>query len=134
MDIKLKNNPDLWLTEILWAALSHKDFRKIPWIIAGDLNSSVTFDTMWKGGPHGNQEIIDRLSALGLTECLYYHQGKITPTFRNPSNKQIIHQLDHLFVSNRVTDHLLSCETGKTRRVFDESLSDHLPIIADFRE
>jgi exonuclease III len=68
--IKLKNNPDIWLTEILWAALSSTDLDELPWIVAGDLNSSITFDTLWNDGPRGNQEIQDRMSDLGLLECL----------------------------------------------------------------
>jgi endonuclease/exonuclease/phosphatase family metal-dependent hydrolase len=56
----------------------------------------------------------------------------LVPTFRNPSNGQIVHQLDHLFVSAKLATHLTSCKTGERDRVFGESLSDHLPIIADF--
>lgn len=131
--IQLKNNPDVWLTEILYAALSSQNIKEVPWIVAGDLNSSVTFDTMWKGGPRGNQEIQDRMVALGLTECLRHFQGKLCPTFRNPSNNQVVHQMDHLFVSNAMIEKLSSCVTGDANRVFGGSLSDHLPIIAEFR-
>jgi exonuclease III len=130
--IQLKNNRDLWATEILWAALQNENTTDVPWIVAGDFNSSVTFDTMWKGGPHGNQEIQDRMVALGLIECLALFQGKLTPTFRNSSNKQIIHQMDHLFVSKKMTEHLKSCIAGDSNRVFNGSMSDHLPIIAEF--
>lgn len=131
--IQLENNPDIWVTELLWASLkSEKNMEDIPWIIAGDFNSSVTFDTMWKGGPRGNQEIQDRMATLGLTECLALFQGKLTPTFRNASNKKVIHQMDHLFVSNKIAKRLVSCVTGNPNRVFDGSMSDHLPIIAEF--
>ncbi|MCP4142509.1 MAG: endonuclease/exonuclease/phosphatase family protein [Chloroflexi bacterium] len=130
--IQLENNPDIWVTEILWAALMNENLTDTSWIVAGDFNSSVTFDTMWKGGPHGNQEIQDRMVALGLTECLALFQGKITPTFRNTSNKKVIHQMDHLFVSKKMAERLTSCTTGDANRVFDGSMSDHLPIIAEF--
>lgn len=131
--IQLKNNPDIWLTEILYAALLSENLGGIPWLVGGDLNSSVTFDTLWKGGPRGNQEIQDRMLALGLKECLRLAQGELTPTFKNPSNKKIIHQMDHLFATNDLTDNLIFCETGQAERVFDGSLSDHLPIIAEFK-
>jgi exonuclease III len=130
--VKLKNNPDVWLTEILWAGLKHDYHTEHPWIVAGDLNSSVTFDTLWKGGPRGNQEIQDRMSDLGFTECLASAQGQLTPTFKNPSNKQIIHQLDHLFASKQIFERLVKCQTADPKRVFDESMSDHLAILAEF--
>jgi hypothetical protein len=60
------------LTEILWSAILNENIKDLPWIVAGDLNSSVTFDTMWQEGPRGNQEIQDRMSALGFTECLRF--------------------------------------------------------------
>jgi exonuclease III len=130
--IKLKNNKDVWLTELLWAALKHDKHTEHPWIVAGDLNSSVTFDTLWSGGPHGNQEIQDRMSGLGLTECLAFAQKQLTPTFKNPSNKKIIHQLDHLFVNDQMIERLERCETADQERVFDERMSDHLAILAEF--
>lgn len=130
--IKLKNNPDVWLTEILWAALQHADRTEHPWIVAGDLNSSVTFDTLWTGGPRGNQEIQDRMVALGFTECLAFSQGQLTPTFENPRGKQVIHQMDHLFASDQMIPRLAKCETADPKRVFGESMSDHLPIIGEF--
>jgi endonuclease/exonuclease/phosphatase family metal-dependent hydrolase len=131
--VKLENNPQVWLTEILWAFLLNQDMNESSWIVAGDLNSSLTFDYMWKGGPRGNQEIQDRMSELGLIECLRFFQGKLTPTFENPRDKKIVHQIDHLFVSEHMIEHLISCKTGDKDRVFGGSLSDHLPIIADFR-
>jgi endonuclease/exonuclease/phosphatase family metal-dependent hydrolase len=131
--IKLKQNPNVWVTELLWAALLDTcNSDQPPWVVAGDLNSSETFDHMWGSGPRGNREILDRMNDLGLRECLRQSQSTLVPTFRNPSNGQIVHQLDHLFVSAKLATHLTSCKTGERDRVFGESLSDHLPIIADF--
>lgn len=49
-EIKLVNNPDLWVTELLWAGLrTTMQIEKDEWIVAGDFNSSVTFDYMWGG-------------------------------------------------------------------------------------
>lgn len=131
--VKLKNNPKVWVTEILWAALANEDLHKTPWVVAGDLNSSVTFDWYWSGKPRGNQEIQDRMKDFGLVECLATFNGELVPTFRNPRDKKIIHQMDHVFVSNALADQILSCETGDSARVFEGSLSDHLPIIAEFQ-
>ena len=127
--IKLSNNPDVWVTEILWAALLSEDLDELPWIVAGDLNSSVTFDATFGSG---NQEVQDRMSSLGFIECLSSSQGGFTPTFKNPHGGKVIHQMDHLYVPEAMKSRLLSCLTGDEKEVFNNSLSDHLPIIAEF--
>jgi hypothetical protein len=129
--VKLKLNPKVWVTELLWAALLDTAVGEPPWIVGGDLNSSVTFDFVW-GKPRGNQEIQDRMSALGFTECLRKSQGQLVPTFRTPRGGKVIHQMDHLFVSSGKASSLTSCTVGDSARVFAGSLSDHLPIVADF--
>lgn len=129
---QLKNSSDLWVTEILWAALKRHAVTSAPWVVGGDFNTSPTFDTLWPGGPHGNYEVLDRLAQLGLVECLRSSQGKLVPTFRNPRGGKIIHQIDHLFVAAELAASLEGCVIGDEGLVFGESLSDHLPIIADF--
>ena len=42
-----------------------------PFIVAGDLNSSETFDYLWHGDPSGNREIMDRMNALGFYDCFH---------------------------------------------------------------
>jgi exonuclease III len=131
-EIKLQNNNDLFLTEIIWAIL-----RDIPqmnrenWIIGGDFNSSETFDYLWGRGPRGNREILDRMNALGFIECLREKNGKLIPTFQNPSNKKIIHQMDHLFMHKSLYENVCKCYVGDPNNVFNSRLSDHLPIIAE---
>jgi exonuclease III len=76
--VKLKSNPDLWVTEILWSALKNARPKEELWVVGGDFNSSETFDKEWqiKNGikfgikSSGNREIIDRISDIGFTECL----------------------------------------------------------------
>ena len=72
---------------------------------------------------------------LGLVECLRHKQGALTPTFRNTSNGGIVHQMDHLFVTEVLAQRLTACDTGSRDRVFGSHprLSDHLPVVADFR-
>ncbi len=130
--VKLTHNPDIWVTELMWAALRNVQSDEIPWIVAGDLNSSSAFDILWDDGPRGNQEIQDRMSALGFVECLRHAQGQLTPTFRNPKGGQVLHQMDHLFVPKRLIARLAACRVGDPKIIFAGSLSDHLPIIADF--
>jgi exonuclease III len=130
--VRLAQNADVWLADVLLAALqaieSPPDVR---WIVGGDFNLSETFD-LWKGGPRGNREYLDRMAAFGLTECLRHTTGALTPTFRNASGGKIVHQMDHLFVSRPLADRLTECRVGCAERIFDSGLSDHLPIIAEF--
>jgi exonuclease III len=130
--VRLTQNKDVWVADLLWASIQKlKPEAHEYWIIAGDFNLSETFD-LWKGGPRGNREYLDRMQTLGLCDCLRNAQGVLTPTFKNPSNGVIKHQMDHLFATDDLVQHLTVCYTGSRRRVFDQNLSDHLPIIADF--
>ncbi len=138
--VKLKENPRLWPTELLWSALKNSNLEDTPWIVGGDYNSSETFDKYYKlkhglkGGlvTGGNKEIRDRMYDLGFKECLLEGRGKLTPTYKH-TNGQIIHQLDHLYVTNKLCRQLLACDVGN-KKILDESISDHLPIMADFSE
>lgn len=129
--VKLTDNPDVWVHDLLWAGLSHlRPHPNEPWIVAGDFNASETFDLTFGSG---NKELLKRMSNLGLIECLRYSKGKLTPTYKNVKNKRIEHQIDHLFVTSILAQRLINCDVGDRARVFDKGLSDHLPIIADFR-
>ena len=130
--VRLTLNPDVWVCDLLWASLKQLQPDPIePWIIGGDFNLSETFD-LWRGGPRGNREYLDRMATLGLVESLRYSKGSLTPTFRNTSNNSIKHQMDHLFITKTLVQSLLACDTGSRERIFDTGLSDHLPIITDF--
>ena len=130
--VKLSQNPNVWVSDLLWAALNcQHPTLSAEWVIAGDFNASETFD-QWRGGPRGNREYLDRMASVGLVECLRHAQGRLTPTFRNPSGGAIKHQMDHLFVTAGMAARLIRCETGAQATVFDGRMSDHLPIVADF--
>jgi endonuclease/exonuclease/phosphatase family metal-dependent hydrolase len=130
--LKLAANPDIWCTEILWDALR----CTMPelcgqWIVGGDFNSSETFDFR-AAGDRGNREIMSRMNGLGLTEVLGTHHGRLVPTFRNPRGGQIVHQIDHLYVTASLCDRLVGCKVGSEERIFGQGMSDHLPIVAEF--
>lgn len=72
------------------------------------------------------------MTTSGYTECLRTAQGRLTPTFKNKVGGEVLHQIDHLFVSASLADGLLFCSVGSAQRVFGGGLSDHLPVIADF--
>jgi exonuclease III len=124
---------DIWVGDLLWASLA--ELKPDPdelWIISGDFNLSETFDS-WRGGSRGNREYLDRMASLGLIECLRYSKRCLTPTFRNTYRSAIKHQMDHLFVTQSLARSLERCDVGSQDRVFGANISDHLPIIADFK-
>ncbi len=139
--VRLKDNPDVWPTEIIWSALMTTVAKDEPWIVGGDYNISETFDKEWQDEHgirfglrgSGNREILDRMSELGFTECLRGYNDRIIPTFKH-SRGEIAHQIDHLFVTTDLYSRLETCKTGDQSVIFGNSLSDHLPIIADFEE
>lgn len=122
----------VWLVDLLLAALEHgRPDPEERWIIAGDLNLSESFDhdRRFAGG---NGAWLERMSSLGLVECLRAAKGELTPTFRH-SRGGIWHQIDHLFVTRALASQLAGCEVGSAERVFASPLlSDHLPVIATF--
>ncbi len=139
-DVKLTKNPNVWATETIWSALKNTVSGNDRWIVGGDYNSSETFDRDYqikhglKGGlvSEGNKEIRDRMYALGFKECLLEYNKKLTPTYMH-TNKKIVHQLDHLYVSEKLFSEILNCNVGDQSTIFGKFLSDHLPIIADFK-
>jgi exonuclease III len=131
-DVRLTQNADVWVADLLRAALRQRQpMADDAWVAAGDFNLSETFD-LWLGGPRGNREYLDGTADLGLVECLRASKGSLTPTFRNTDKRTVKHQIDHLFVTRALSHRLTSCDTGPQEIIFGGNLSDHLPIIADF--
>ena len=131
-DVKLTNNRDLWFTEILWSLLRNAEVSNdTNWIVGGDFNTSVNFD---KPKNRGNQEIIDRLESLGLTDCLsHYRYGQVA-TYMGV-NKVIEHQLDYLYVNAPMLARLTRSRVPPFEDVFyqkPKKLSDHLPVVCEF--
>ena len=129
--IKLKNNPKLWFSEILWSLLKNANIADdTNWIVGGDFNSSVKFD---RPRDRGNGEIVDRLNALGLTDCLGHFNKAAVPTFQHTS-KVVEHQLDYCYVNKPMLERLTNARVLPREDVFDRipRLSDHLPILCEF--
>jgi exonuclease III len=134
-------NPDVWGTDVLWDALRNAAVMGAEWVVGGDFNSSETFDCEWQDTndrrfgirSSGNAATLERMRRLGFTECLRRSkEDPIIPTFRH-SRGGIEHQIDHLFVSKGLSSRLDKCTVGDQLVIFGKSLSDHLPIIADFK-
>jgi len=130
LKIKLIQNSELWCTELLWDSLKNSLPDSIhPWIISGDFNSSPTFDKTFSSG---NQEIIDRMYSLGLYDCLQEYNKGLTPTFKNSNGGKVIHQLDYVYTTKDLFKKMIKSVTLNQNEIFNNSLSDHLPIITDF--
>ena len=126
----------LWFTEILWSLLkgAAAGAGASKWIVAGDFNSSVLFD---KPRNRGNGEIIARLNALGLLDCVFQYHGEREPTFwqfaMKAKNYPPAHQLDYVYVSAPVLARLRDVALGGGLPEKDKWRSDHLPVVCDFR-
>lgn len=130
--VQLTQNRDVWVADLLYAAMAHHRAGAGNWVIGGDFNNTCeTFD-LWRGGPRGHREYLDRMADSGFLECLRHSQGGLTPTYRKPGSSAPKGQLDHCFASTRIAQRLCSCSTSAPELVFGTELSDHLPIIADF--
>ncbi len=93
-------------------------------ILGGDFNISI------KGpGRRANKILFDRIKDFGLVDCLARFHTVPISTHRN-SHGQASWQLDYLFASEVLTQHLTRCDVIDTPEV--HGLSDHNPIVAEF--
>lgn len=131
--VRLTQQPqEVWLGDLLWSCLpAAMDGAPGLWVIAGDFNLSETFDASPSMRP-GSGEYLQRMSGLGLVECLRHSAGRVVPTFRNADGGGVLHQLDHMFLNQPLAAALERAWAGDEARVFGGRLSDHLPIIAEF--
>lgn len=130
-EIKLKNNPHVWFTEILWSLLSEAHISDgSNWIVAGDFNSSILFD---KPKDRGNGEIVGRMNRLGLVDGLSHHRQAPVPTFQHTGGS-VEHQLDYCYLSRPMLKRLARATVLTEGEVFGSSprLSDHLPVLCEF--
>lgn len=130
--VKVALNRDVWLADILFHALKYAPIQSQErWLVGGDFNLCETFDS-WKGGPRGNREYLDQMQNIGLTECLRYTTGELTPTFKKVGSEKMTNQIDYFWVTQALKTSITSRTVGDGNRVFGQSLSGHLPVIADF--
>ena len=127
-DLKLKSNSKLFITEILYDLIRSTSFPN-NLIFGGDFNSSIKFDFGRKNS--GNQEIISRLHQLDYFDSLSEFNGGLVPTFQNPRGKEIIHQLDYLYIHKNQIENIQSCNLVNKRLIIGKKISDHLPILLE---
>lgn len=120
-----------WLIDVLVEAMKNTTISSSSrWIFGGDFNGAETFDGTFS---YGEVDLLANIAGMGFKECLKTFNTKSVPTFKNPKGGKVIHQIDHLFVTNHLYAEIVDCRVGEGADVFGKSLSDHLPIIADFR-
>lgn len=124
--IRSRNNPDVYVSDILRHSLQENNFDGDRWLIWWDFNLSVSFDKKTKWW-RWNQHSIDRMEWLGLKECIVQHNW-YTPTFRH-SRGWIVDQIDHIFLSESLQNLTKSCVVDKQCLI--ERISDHAPVIID---
>ena len=79
--------------------------------------------------------VIKRMNELGLTDCLSHVNGEPVPTFRHPRG-WVAHQLDYCYVNEPVMQRFIGAHVPDRSEIFESKpklLSDHLPIICEFR-
>ena len=135
--VKLRHQPpgQLWFVDILWSLLrgATTGDGASKWIVAGNFTSSRLFD---KPKNRGNGEVIAKLNALGLLDCVFQHYGEREPTYWAFGEKKMqqppVHQLDYVFVSAPVLARLRDVALGGGLPEEDKWRSDHLPVVCDF--
>ena len=68
-------------------------------------------------------------------DCVFKHYGKREPTFwgKSQRHKSPIHQLDYVYANAPMLARLHNVTVGGMLPEYDRWLSDHLPIVCDFR-
>lgn len=96
-------------------------------IVAGDLNKDRQMDggTGFKSGRNIASNLLNRFSDYGLVEQIPLHYPNGVKTFRH-STSEIHWQIDHIFISERLSKNVESLEVLDNK--FTREASDHYPI------
>lgn len=103
-----------------------------PFIIGGDWNNALLFDTNYplgaEGGPGASAEFFENRSAAGWHHALRKFHEEEVRTYLDTGSAP--YELDHIFTDQSLHERLNSCE------VLDQAstagLSDHAPVVAEF--
>lgn len=131
-DVMLPGYSRISMSELLWAALK----ETMPsvggdWIVGGDFNTSE-FIGSTKRQNDANCEVIERMKRLGFVEAIRHSCGGPVPSWKSSrATATFKHQLDHLYLSGTLRNHLKSASIGNPILYFPMGLSDHLPLIAE---
>ena len=121
------------ITEVVYDIVKSTYFSDQNLIFGGDFNHSIKFDFGIRGN-RGNQEIINRFHRLNYFDSLGEFNGGLIPTFQNPRGKELVHQIDYLYVHKSLIKKIDRCSLIEKRKVLSKNLSDHLPILLELRD
>ncbi len=121
--MKLKNNPDLWFTDVLFHHARPLLGRGV--VLGGDLNSSRAFDK--PNQDRGNNEFFDRIAEEGFVSLhRKFHDADEQTFFKKGCGPC---QIDYLFADQPIAKLVTRCYVHS----FDEvsQFSDHAPLVVD---
>ena len=105
-------------------------------LVAGDFNNNPQWDR--PNGPNNMVRIAGELMKRGLVS-LYHHKtglpfgAEVQATYWYWHRRTKPHHIDYIFVPTAWLKHLVSFEIGTFDNWCETSLSDHAPLIAEFR-
>jgi hypothetical protein len=122
--MKLKKNPDLWFTDILFHFLRAQLGQRL--LVGGDFNASRLLDQTL--GERGNNEFFDRIGSEGFVSIhRRFHPADEQTYFKEGKGP---HQLDYLYADAPVAGRATACVVHPYTGIAE--FSDHAPVIADF--
>lgn len=124
--IRSRNNPDVYISDILWYSLKQKNISQWLRLIWGDFNLSSSFDKKKKWW-RGNQYSIERMQGLWLQECIVKYNW-YTATFCH-SRWWIVDQIDHIFISDELQSKSIWCKVDGQCLI--DCISDHAAVIME---
>ena len=123
--MKLKNNPDLWFTDVLFFFLRN---RMNGLVVGGDFNASRLLDQTL--GERGNNEFFDRIASEGFVSLHRKFHDHDERTFFQAGKSP--HQLDYLYADPKVAARAQSCHVVPYEEI--REYSDHAPLVAEFAD
>jgi endonuclease/exonuclease/phosphatase family metal-dependent hydrolase len=123
--MKLKNNPDLWFTDVLFTFLK-KQLDHV--LVGGDFNASRLLDRTL--GERGNKEFFDRIASEGFVSLHRKFHDMDEQTFFKKGKGR--HQLDYLYGDAKVAAQARSCCVVPYEEV--REYSDHAPLVVELAD
>jgi hypothetical protein len=104
--VKTKVNPDVWVTDILWAALQNTVSGNNTWVVGGDCNSWETFDIDW----HKRNKRMFSIRSSGNAESL---RGQLVNTLSGSAVITVVQASESWPRNEAATRNVWSSATGR---------------------
>lgn len=125
---------------VLDALSAYGDFcRERPLVVAGDFNNNVYWDR--PGKPSNHSAVVSALRELGLESCYHRHrqiehgdEPDATLYWRTRKVDGPQYHVDYVFAPVDWIAHMSSATVGKHADWVGAEMSDHAPVIVDFKE